>query len=40
MILPIDNQRDFEELPEFIRKDVTIHYARDYGDVFKVALGQ
>lgn len=40
VILPIDNQRDFEELPEFIRKDVTIHYARDYGDVFKVALGQ
>ncbi len=38
VILPVDNQRDFEELPEFIKQGVMVHYASTYSDVFKVAF--
>ena len=36
LILPDDNRRDFDELPEYVRKGVTAHFARHYEDVRKV----
>jgi len=38
VILPLDNERDFDELPDFIKKDVTVHYADSYADVFAIAF--
>ncbi|GJM35413.1 MAG: Lon protease [Saprospiraceae bacterium] len=37
LILPIDNQKDFEELPEYIRAGITVHYVDYFRDVLKVA---
>jgi hypothetical protein len=38
VILPEDNGRDFEELPEFIKSGVTVFYASTYQDVYEIAL--
>ncbi len=37
LILPIDNKKDFDELPEYIREGITVHYADYFHDVLKVA---
>jgi ATP-dependent Lon protease len=36
LILPEANRGDFEELPEYLRKGITAHFARTYSDVAKV----
>ncbi|WP_135568025.1 endopeptidase La, partial [Solemya elarraichensis gill symbiont] len=33
LILPIDNQDDYEEIPEHIRKGIKVHFAENYTDV-------
>ena len=33
IILPADNQGDFEEVPEHVRKGLTVHFATRYDDV-------
>lgn len=33
VILPIDNQRDYEELPDYLTDNVVAHFASDYGDI-------
>jgi ATP-dependent Lon protease len=33
LILPEKNRRDFDKLPDYIRKGITIHFARHYKDV-------
>jgi ATP-dependent Lon protease len=38
MILPEENRRDFEKLPDYIRKGITIHFARHYRDVVKIVF--
>jgi ATP-dependent Lon protease len=37
LILPIDNMKDFEELPEYIKEGIKVHYADYFYDVLKVA---
>jgi ATP-dependent Lon protease len=37
LILPIDNRKDFEELPDYIREGIKVHYADYFDDVLKVA---
>jgi ATP-dependent Lon protease len=39
LILPIDNRKDFEELPDYIRKGLKVHFADYFSDVLKVAYG-
>jgi ATP-dependent Lon protease len=39
LIFPIDNQRDFEELPEHLKEGLTVHFADYFDDVLRVALG-
>ncbi|GAB4288576.1 MAG: endopeptidase La [Thiohalomonadaceae bacterium] len=39
LILPEANRGDFEELPPYIRKGITIHFARHYRDVAQVVFG-
>lgn len=39
LIFPIDNKKDFEELPNYIREGLTVHFADYFKDVLKVAYG-
>ena len=36
LIVPKDNKKDFEELPEYIREGIKINYADYFDDVLKV----
>nr|CCA20675.1 unnamed protein product putative [Albugo laibachii Nc14] len=38
LVLPKGNQRDYEELEEYLRKDLDVHFAESYADVYKVAF--
>lgn len=38
IVLPSANQRDFDEIPEYLKENLSVHFAEDYGDVFKVAF--
>jgi ATP-dependent Lon protease len=38
LILPKDNQKDFEELPAYIKKGIKVNYADYFDDVIKVAF--
>jgi ATP-dependent Lon protease len=38
LIIPFDNQRHFDELPDFIREGVTIHYAQHYDEVYDIVF--
>lgn len=40
LIFPIDNKKDFDELPDHIKKGITVHYADYFKDVLKVAFDQ
>ncbi|MBS4171457.1 endopeptidase La [Neochlamydia sp. AcF95] len=43
LIFPKDNLRDYEELPEYIKKGIDIHFVQHYDEVFHIAfpdLGQ
>uniref|UniRef100_A0AAV1TBY4 Lon protease homolog, mitochondrial n=1 Tax=Peronospora matthiolae TaxID=2874970 RepID=A0AAV1TBY4_9STRA len=40
LILPLDNKRDFDELEEYLRKDLVVHFADYYDDVYKAAFEQ
>ena len=37
LIFPEDNRKDFEELPEYIKEGVTVHFAKYFEDVLQVA---
>ena len=34
LILPSANRKDFEELPDYLREGINVHFARSYRDVF------
>jgi ATP-dependent Lon protease len=36
VILPHENQKDFNELQDFIKEGINIHFAKTYDDVFKI----
>ena len=36
VILPDGNKRDFDDLPEFIREGVEVHFVTDYREVFDI----
>ena len=38
LIFPKENQRDISELPEYIKKGITIHFVDEYDDVVKLAF--
>ena len=33
VILPADNERDFDELPDYLKEDIKVHFASTFGDV-------
>ena len=38
LILPAANERDVEELPEFLSAGMTFHFARHFEDVFAIVF--
>jgi ATP-dependent Lon protease len=38
IVLPAANRRDFDEIPEYLKENLLVHFAEDYQDVFKVAF--
>ncbi|MCB0518067.1 MAG: endopeptidase La [Lewinellaceae bacterium] len=40
LIFPIDNKKDFEELPDYIREGLKVHFADYFQDVLQVAYGK
>jgi len=38
IVFPEGNRRDFEEIPEYLKDDLEVHFASDYKDVFEVAF--
>lgn len=37
LIVPKDNEKDFDELPEYIKEDITMHFVDYFEDVLAVA---
>ncbi len=40
LIFPIANQRDFEELPDYLKEDLSVYYADRFEDVLKIVFGK
>jgi ATP-dependent Lon protease len=40
LIFPKENLRDYDELPEYLKKGLEVHFVNDYDDVFKIAFPQ
>lgn len=40
VILPAENRRDFEKLPEYIRSKITVHYVGRFSDLLAVAYNK
>jgi ATP-dependent Lon protease len=38
LLLPEQNRKDFEELPDYVRKGLTAHFVSHYDDVFALLL--
>jgi ATP-dependent Lon protease len=38
LIFPKDNQRDYDELPAYIKKGIQVHFVEHYEEVFRVAF--
>ncbi|MFC2049097.1 endopeptidase La [Chlamydiota bacterium] len=38
LIFPKDNQRDYEELPDYLKKDIEIHFVDHYDEIFHLAF--
>ena len=38
LVLPAANQRDFDEIPEYLKEGLEVHYADDYSTVFDAAF--
>lgn len=38
LIFPKDNYRDYEELPAYLKKGLTVHFVQTYDEVFKIAF--
>lgn len=38
LIFPEDNQRDFDELPNYLKKDLKVHFVSHYDDVYSIAF--
>ena len=38
MLLPDDNRSDYEELPEYLKKDIEAHFAATFEDVVALAF--
>ena len=40
IVFPFGNKRDFDEMPDYLKEDLEVHFAEDYSDVYDVAFGK
>jgi Lon-like ATP-dependent protease len=40
LVFPEANRRDFEELPDYLKEGLEVHFAEDYQKVFEIAFGE
>lgn len=40
LIFPKDNQRDFDELPAYLKKGIEVHFVTHYDEVYRVAFSK
>ncbi len=40
LLFPEGNRKDFEELPDYLKEGLEVHFARDYEEVYRVAFGK
>jgi len=40
VILPAENRKDFDDLPDLIKNDVDVHFAENYDEVYKIAFSE
>jgi len=40
LIFPEGNRKDFEELPDYLKEGLEVHFAKEYDDVYKVAFAK
>jgi len=40
IIFPEDNRKNFDELPDYLKEGLEVHFAEDYRDVYRVAFGE
>ena len=38
VILPEENKRDFDDLPDFVKEGVEVHFVKQYPEVFLYTL--
>ncbi len=38
LIFPIENQRDYDELPDYLKKGLKVHFVDHFDEVFKIAF--
>lgn len=38
LIFPIENRRDYDELPAYLQKGLKVHFVESYDDVYKIAF--
>jgi ATP-dependent Lon protease len=38
LIFPKDNKRDYDELPDYIKKGVKMHFVEKYKEVYEIAF--
>ena len=38
LVLPAENQRDFEEIPEYLKDGLGVTFAKDYEQVYEAAF--
>ena len=36
LLLPLANKRDSDELPDYVKADVTVHFVSEYAEAFKI----
>jgi len=39
LIFPVANQKDFDEIPEYLKRGLNVHFAGQYEDVYNYAFG-
>jgi ATP-dependent Lon protease len=40
LIFPEENRKDFEELPDYLKAGLSVHFAATYPEVYRVAFGE
>lgn len=40
IIFPEENRKNFDELPDYLKEGLEVHFAHDYRDVYRVAFGE